>query len=237
MKLIIFDVDGVLRDSAPAGLEGMRRGFVSQGIEFPFSLKDYRTIRSIGKYNNSRNALTLMLALTMAGKGVPSSEGEYDSLVQKHVSGKDEEFIDKARSEYKKFFYSQEAGKFAKILPGVEDALKTLEKYTLTVWSNASKSTIERDMKPIIKYFSFILGGEDVMVKKPSPEGINIIYEKLCTPAGETAYVGDTQVDIQAAKAAGCTSIILLSEAPDRKILKGADLYFNDISEMSKEML
>jgi len=27
IKLLIFDVDGVLRDSGAAGLEGMRRGF------------------------------------------------------------------------------------------------------------------------------------------------------------------------------------------------------------------
>lgn len=238
MKLFIFDVDGVLRDSGRVGEEGMRRGFKAVGIDSPFTLEDYRTIRSVGVYNNSRKCITLMLALINAGKRlgeVEKSEQAFDSLIAKRPP--DQETIDRIRKVYKHFFYSKEAGKLVRVLPGVGEALDLLKKkgFTLAIWTNSSLSAVERDLKPFLHSFAYLLCGEDVKIKKPDPKGIELICEKLGVPLAETAYIGDTGVDVQAAKKAGCVSIILESTVPDRAVMRKekADFYFENILEMA----
>ncbi len=88
-RLFIFDVDGVLRDSSEAALEGMRIRFRNEGVEIAYDHKQYRLIRSAGKYNNSERCLELMLALQredvrpehVVSRSGPSAERVFDQMV------------------------------------------------------------------------------------------------------------------------------------------------------------
>jgi phosphoglycolate phosphatase len=58
----------------------------------------------------------------------------------------------------------------------------------------------------IAKYFTVVIGGDDVQNKKPHPEPLLLVAEKLGLAPAELLFVGDSRNDIQAAKAAGCCS-------------------------------
>lgn len=52
-------------------------------------------------------------------------------------------------------------------------------------------------------FFHIIVGGEDVKVAKPSPEGLLLGMKKLHSSKAETLYIGDSVIDAQTAQAAG----------------------------------
>ena len=51
--------------------------------------------------------------------------------------------------------------------------------------------------------FDLIIGGEDVVAAKPSPEGVWMALERLQARREEVLYVGDSVVDAETARAAG----------------------------------
>ncbi len=55
----------------------------------------------------------------------------------------------------------------------------------------------------IAKYFSVIVGGDDVQNKKPHPEPLLLVAGKLSLTPAELLFVGDSRNDILAARAAG----------------------------------
>lgn len=59
----------------------------------------------------------------------------------------------------------------------------------------------------IAKYFSVIVGGDDVQNKKPHPEPILLVAGKLSLAPEQLLFVGDSRNDILAAKAAGSPSV------------------------------
>lgn len=56
-------------------------------------------------------------------------------------------------------------------------------------------------------YFSLIIGGDDVIAKKPHPAPLYLVLGKLGLRAGELLFVGDSRNDIQASQAAGCPCV------------------------------
>ncbi|MFI8417339.1 phosphoglycolate phosphatase [Serratia sp. NPDC078593] len=86
----------------------------------------------------------------------------------------------------------------------------------------------------IVEYFSLIIGGDDVIEKKPHPAPLYLVLGQLGLRAHQLLFVGDSRNDIQAAQAAGCPSVgltygynygeaIALSH-PDRVLACFADL-------------
>ncbi len=63
------------------------------------------------------------------------------------------------------------------------------------------------DMLGIGRYFSLILGGDDVTEKKPHPAPLYMVLGKLGLRVNELLFVGDSRNDIQAARAAGCPCV------------------------------
>lgn len=51
-------------------------------------------------------------------------------------------------------------------------------------------------------FFNIIIGGEDVKSHKPDPEGMQMAINKLNVEPNQVLYIGDSLVDLQAAKAA-----------------------------------
>jgi pyrophosphatase PpaX len=57
------------------------------------------------------------------------------------------------------------------------------------------------------QYFDVVIGAEDTERHKPHPDPILAALDRVGAAAAETAYVGDSPFDIQAANAAGVTAI------------------------------
>jgi HAD superfamily hydrolase (TIGR01509 family) len=253
LKLFIFDVGGVFRDSSLAVNEGFRRGFESVGLEYNFKAEDVWHLRGIGRYNRSNEAIKVLLALTRLNSLNSHNSGSNLSLkeiiekenaeeildkIVKYVRPSDEELIEEIRKVYKNFFLSKKANKLIKIFPFVNDAIDMLsKKFTLAIFSNANKLTLYRDLKELdLNKFSLILAKEDVSKPKPSEEGIIKIMNELNFTPQETAYIGDCIIDVLAARNAKCKAIVVLSGMGLEIHLRKSkpDYIFKDILDMAK---
>lgn len=84
------------------------------------------------------------------------------------------------------------------------------------------------------RHFGCLVGAGDAAADKPDPAPFRMALGALGLPAGpEVWYVGDTALDMQAARAAGCTAVLLgnaahdggvANAAPDRAFADGAAL-------------
>ena len=103
--------------------------------------------------------------------------------------------------------YEGEAIAATSLLPGVREALRTLDGSGLLVGVVSSNSrevvraVLERTS--VAERFAVIVGREDVRLPKPAPEGLLLACERLGVAPGETVYAGDNVNDIEAANAAG----------------------------------
>ncbi|WP_043335371.1 HAD family hydrolase [Belnapia moabensis] len=63
--------------------------------------------------------------------------------------------------------------------------------------------------------FRILVGAGDAAVDKPDPTPFRMALPALGLPAGAVWYVGDTALDMEAARRAGCTAVLLGNAAHD----------------------
>ncbi len=242
MNLLIFDVGGVLRDSKHAMYIAFKKAFERAGIEFRYSPSEVWHLRGIGSCNSSKNAVKVMLCLSKENIKLKEilcmedAEEILEEICKRHKLSED--VVNRISTTYKEIFGSQDIKKYIKVFPYAEKAINRLKEkgYELAIFTNASKKTVIRDI-PFYRKFSVILGEEEVK-KKPSGEGILKICEILGYKSKEAGYVGDSQVDILAARDAGCLAIAVLSGMGLRIHLEKLkpDYLFKNIFEMSEKL-
>ncbi len=244
-RLFVFDVGGVFRDSSVAINEGFRRGFLSHGLNYNFSPDDVWHLRGIGRYNSSRECIKVLYSLAKTGENlhdiINSADAEeiLERAVKENVSGNDEGVIENIRRVYKEYFRSPEAKKLIRILPDAKHCVEKLfaHGYRLAIFTNSSVSSVKRDLRGFgLEKFSAIVSEEDVKSKKPSGEGIAKIMEILHTKPFDTIYVGDSVVDIRAARDAGCRCAVVLTGMALRIHLERErpDYIFGNLSELCR---
>jgi len=88
-------------------------------------------------------------------------------------------------------------------------------------------------------YFSAIVGAEDVKNLKPAPDTLIRAMEILGRNSGETIFVGDTPLDIGAARAAGVpVACVLTGHTPPEFIRQSRpDAVFDDLPAFVKWIL
>lgn len=209
-KAFIFDLDGVIVDTARYHFLAWQKLAQKLGIEFTpehnEELKGVSRVRS----------LDIILKL---GKVAASQELKNRWLVQKN-----EEYL-----SYLKNIDNSE------ILPGVLPILQFLkEKNQLIALGSASKnarSILEKT--GIIHYFDAIIDGNDVTNAKPDPE-VFLQAAKLLGATPENSVVfEDSVAGIQAANIAKMTSIGIGEEA----ILHEAKYIFKDFTFMDTSFI
>ncbi len=241
MKLLIFDVDGVFRDSSLAMHEGFKKGFETERLEYNFNPAGVWHSRGIGKYISSREAIKGLIAVQRAQEDLNriiervNCEEVLDKLVTKFITNDDLKSVEKIRKKYKIFFNSYKVKKYIKVFPFCEKVINKLSnKSELAIFTNTGKETVKRDLNFADK-FSLILGEEEVKHKKPSGEGIIKVMSKLGYKENETGYIGDSVIDILAAKNAGVYSIGVCSGMGLKKHLElvKPDYLFENILDLS----
>ena len=85
-------------------------------------------------------------------------------------------------------------------------------KFKLTVLSNKPHEFTLIAVNKLLPSWDFkmILGQRDEVPRKPDPEGMLEICEKLKIPSSSFIYLGDTATDMQTSSAAGCFSVGVL---------------------------
>ena len=112
------------------------------------------------------------------------------------------------------------------LLPGVSAALSRLaaEGYSLAVASNkpARFSRMILDAKGVGDRFAAIVGPDAEHPPKPDPSMLRALLAMTGAAAGETVCVGDMEVDVDFARAAGCRVIVLPTGSRSAEFLRGA---------------
>ena len=120
---------------------------------------------------------------------------------------------------------------------GVVEAVRELSgRYPLGIVTTRSR----RDARAFLKQhaladcFSVVVTHEDTWRLKPHPEPIRYAAEQLGVDIERCLMVGDTGVDVRAAKAAGACAIGVLCGFGERGDLVGADLILENTAEIGK---
>ncbi len=123
------------------------------------------------------------------------------------------------------------------IYPGILELLKELkkDKYKLAIVSNKNNQLIQDLSK---HYFNNLidlsLGEIDSLKKKPSPDMIYYVLEKLNTKLENVIYIGDSEVDIETAQNAHitCLSVTWGFRSKEHLIEAGAKFLINHPKEI-----
>jgi phosphoglycolate phosphatase len=173
IKLIIFDLDGTLLDAYGAIIESFNYAMRKAGC-------------------SEQDSLTIRRAV-----------GWGDENLLKPFVGKD--VLIRALKIYRSH-HKYSLIRHSHLFPGSEKLLKRLKEkgYKLAVASNRPtrfSRILIRHLR-IDKYFDYVLCADRLKQGKPHPQILNAIRKKLKVSAGETLYVGDMAIDIQAGRRA-----------------------------------
>ncbi len=180
-KLVVFDLDGTLIDSTMdlvVSVNATRRHF---------SLGDLDT-RTVESYVGNGVAPLIRRAM---GDGFAED--------------------DLARAvDYFIHYYHEHSLDYTKLYPGVRDVIRAIADAGIpqAVLTNKPVRISNRilDGLDLGDAFLRVYGGNSFETKKPDPEGLlRLMDEAEATPSG-TLMVGDSTVDIQTARNAGCPS-------------------------------
>lgn len=209
---VAFDLDGTLVDSAPGLAEAVDKALIDVGLPAA-------GVERISTWIGNG-------ADVMVERAVRWAEGDLSP-----------EFCQQVRDKFDRY-YAQTAATGSKLYPQVKETLQALATAGIPLGLITNKPT--PFVAPLLAslgldgLFSQVLGGDDVVQKKPHPAPLYLMLANLGLRASELVFVGDSRNDIQAAQAAGCRCVgmtygynygeaIALSK-PDRVLERFADL-------------
>ena len=80
----------------------------------------------------------------------------------------------------------------------------------------------------LVDFFDMVVSSLDVTRPKPDPESLNLILDRLKTPAGQAVFIGDSPTDAAAARAAGVPLIAYGNKSMD------ADFHVSRLAEIKR---
>jgi len=196
IRAAIFDVDGTLLNS----LEGYRVA-ASRATE-PYGYEV--------TYESVRTALNL-------------NQPFWDFVIPADQA-RDEAFIAKLRDETMRHWPAVLA-EHVSVLPGLEGALEELRRAGIRLGiftGSGGESFPPLREAGILDQFEVVVTGLDVQQRKPHPEGLIKCIEQMGLNPVETAYIGDSALDVRASLAAGAMSVGVLTGAGDSASLSAA---------------
>jgi HAD superfamily hydrolase (TIGR01509 family) len=114
---------------------------------------------------------------------------------------------------------------YIKIFPDTKPTLKQLASYKKAVITNTPTDCAEQILKKfdIAQYFEAIVTSDDVQKAKPDPEIVFTACKRLGVTPKTALLIGDTESDVKAGRAAGCT-VVGLNVTADIMIQKLSEL-------------
>ncbi|MEJ8323259.1 phosphoglycolate phosphatase [Kosakonia sacchari] len=199
---IAFDLDGTLVDSAPGLTAAVDSALYA--LELP-QAGEARVVTWIG---NGADVL-----MERAFNWARQERSSQRAAQGKPDVGNDipqEEQIRMLRKLFNRYYEETvEEGSF--LFPDVAQTLAALHAKGLPLALVTNKPTPFvaplLEALGIAQYFTFAVGGDDVVNKKPHPEPLLLVCKKLNIQPHELLFVGDSRNDILAAKAAGSASV------------------------------
>ncbi|MFL5254338.1 MAG: HAD family hydrolase [Rhodopila sp.] len=97
-------------------------------------------------------------------------------------------------------------------MPGIKDVLEAGRAWPQGVVSNKAGAFLRREVTHLgwDGFFGSIIGAGDAAIDKPNPAPLHLALQQLKRAADATVwYIGDTALDMQAARAAGVTAVLI----------------------------
>jgi len=209
ISLIVYDFDGTLVDTL-----------------FDIAESVNLTLTELGLPQLSRKTIRKYV-----GKGV-------ERLMSQTLEGSSFTNIPKAVSLFKKN-YSENLVHHTDFYPHAREVLQYFKNKNQAICSNKPEGFVRRILKSLngLHYFDAVIGGDSVNSKKPDPEGLNYILQRLNISVDEAVLIGDSTVDIETGKRAGVyTCIVNFGFGfPDEISAANPDCSIDSLSEL-KEM-
>jgi beta-phosphoglucomutase family hydrolase len=203
-KTFLWDMDGVIADTASLHFAAWQGSFAKRGVEF--------TQKNFVKLFGSRNDF---IVRNILGEGL--AEEDLRAIIQE----KEEIFRHKIKGNIKS-------------LPGALKLLNTIKqgKFKMALVSSAPKENIELigNELNIAEYFNCIVSGHEVAESKPSPQIYLSAAEKLGAEPKDCIVIEDSPLGVKAAKAAGMKCLAVANSHPKDE-LKEADKVVDSLEE------
>lgn len=196
-KAVIFDLDGTLTDTLQSIWKSANLALADVGMP-PFEIDRYRYFVGDGA------AELVKRALIAAGD---TELAHFDEMAESY------------RKHFEKYVNYK-----VKPYDGIEDLLSVLKKKGILLAVNSNKpqdrtvNVIEENFGK--ETFDILVGQSDERARKPAPDGVFYIMEKLGVTKDEVIYLGDTCVDMKTGKSAGVYTVGALWGFRDRQELE-----------------
>ena len=205
-RAVIWDMDGVIADTAPYHFKAWQYVFQKRGVDFTES--DFR--RKFGQRNDTIIRATL---------GENISQNETDVI----ANDKEENYRQRVRQHIKP-------------LPGAVELLRALKEhgFSAALASSAPVENIQLVTQGlgIGNSFQAIISGREVKDGKPSPQGFLLAAKKLGVEPKNCIVIEDAVAGVAAAKRAGMHCIAVTNTHPS-KSLREADLIVSTLETVS----
>jgi len=210
MKAFIFDLDGVIVDTAKYHYLAWKN--LASELGFNFTEEQNEQLKGVSRVRS----LEILLNI---GKVELSEEKKEELLLKKNNEYL--EYVNKMNSD--------------EILPGIVELLDFLEYQKIPFALGSASKNAPLILKKVGLYnkFSAIVDGNDVSKAKPDPEVFLIAAEKLNADPQDCIVIEDALAGIQAANNAGMTSVAI----GDKKLLHEADYNLTNTEELSIEFV
>ncbi|MFC4735825.1 beta-phosphoglucomutase [Bacillus daqingensis] len=206
IEAVIFDLDGVLIDTAEHHYEAWRNLATDMGFEF--KREDNERLKGVSREESLR--------ILLETGGVEKSEAEKQELAAK----KNEAYLKSIQG------LTEED-----LLPGVRGFLRELQtfKVPFALGSASRNASVILDGTGIGSMFTAVVDGNDLQKAKPDPEVFLKGAEKMGVAPESCVVFEDAQAGIDAARAAGMRVVAVGSP----ELLSGADFYTSNLKDIT----
>jgi beta-phosphoglucomutase len=206
---VIWDLDGVLADTAEAHFQAWARA--SSAYEIPFDRVAFNRVFGM----NNVGTLTALLKR-------PPTRQEVTNI-----------------ADYKERIFRQEAGRLARPMPGAIRLLEELEQrgWSQAVASSAPQENIDLlvDAIGIRRYFAAILSGAPLPAGKPDPTLFLAAARALQLPPEQCVVMEDAPVGVEAACRAGMACIAVATTRPREAL--GQGFVFDSLTSVTEAIV
>ena len=209
-KAIIFDLDGVIVDTAKYHFTAWQN--VAKKLDFQFTKEQNETLKGVSRVKS------LDILIGLSGKTI--SDKEKETLL---ISKNEEYLISVAEMQADE------------ILDGIVDVLDFLDDNNIKYALGSASKNAPLILKKVGLFDRFIaiVDGNDVTKAKPDPEVFLIAAEKLGLKPENCIVIEDAVAGVTAANAANMLSIGI----GEQHVLHHADIILKDTSRLTIKLL
>jgi len=221
LKALIFDCDGVLAETERDGHRiAFNRAFQTSGLPIEWDNETYGRLLKIGGGKERMRAYFKEHAGSLP------------------ADCRDEEFVRELHALKSRYYMAMsEAGE----LPVREGILRLFDEaasngLVLCVCSTSSEQSVRTLIRAImgeerLNRFDAIFAGDMVRKKKPAPDIYQLVLDRFGLAGQQCCVVEDSDIGLQAAKAAGMNCVVTISDYTGQDDFTDADLIVSSLGD------